>query len=125
MASRAEVSISVSGRNHVVDARCRGSRVLKGTHRIIWGAPDNSPLTAEEIQPAGSGEGADPVSGPEFAVDVVRVGLDRAHGDEEIPRDLGVGPARGEAVQYLYLALAQGLVELLRLARGAFAPFLK
>src|SRR5215212_1105876 len=104
-----------------------GQRGSYGTTRTGSSAPlaIRAGLIAEEIQAASPGKGSGPVSGPELAVDVVRVGLDRAHGDEEVPCDLRVGPAQGEAAQHFDLALAQGLVELLELARGAFAPSLE
>src|ERR671911_414563 len=68
-----------------------------------------SPL--EEIQAAGPGERPGAVSGPELAVDVVGMGLHRAHGDEEVPGDLRVGPPGGEQAQHLELAPAQWIVE--------------
>src|SRR5215210_6206767 len=59
---------------------------------------------------ASPGEGFGAVACVELAVDVARVGLDRAHGDEEVSGDLRVGPAGGEQAQHLDLALAQWIV---------------
>jgi hypothetical protein len=43
----------------------------------------------------------------EFAVEVVEVGLDGAHADEELCGDPAVGLARGHELEYLMLAPAQ------------------
>src|SRR5918998_4684675 len=62
-----------------------------------------------EVPCPGNGLGA--VVRAELAVDVARVGLDGAHGDEEVSGDLRVGLARGEEAQHLQLSRAQRLVE--------------
>ena len=66
------------------------------------------PNQAELARPV---EGLGAVSRAELAVDVARVALDGADGDEEVPSNLRVGLARGEEVQHLALAFAQGIFE--------------
>lgn len=50
----------------------------------------------QQVQLTSPGEGLGAVPGAQFTVDVVRVALDRARGDEEVFGDLGVGPARSQ-----------------------------
>src|SRR5918997_2676263 len=80
------------------------------------GALASAPATAllEQLQLARSGDGFGAVSGVELAIDVSRVGLDRAHRYEEIFGYLGVRLARGKKVEHLKLSLAQGIFELPR-----------
>lgn len=58
----------------------------EGEERFLW----------EQFELSCTGEGFGAVLCAELAVDVARMRLDRAYGDEEIPGDLGVGSARGE-----------------------------
>jgi hypothetical protein len=63
-------------------------------------------LSAQQAHLLGPGYGLSAIGGAEFAVDVVDVRLDRPKRDEEIARDLGVGPAGGEKGEDLQLPLA-------------------
>jgi hypothetical protein len=66
----------------------------------------------QQVQLAGPGDGLGAVGGPELAVDVVDVRLDRAHRDEEVFGDLGVGPTGGQECKDLQLPFAQRFVGL-------------
>src|SRR5215208_6958815 len=48
-----------------------------------------------QLEAPGFGDGLGAVPGLQLAVDVGGVGLDRAHGDEQVAPDLAVGPTRG------------------------------
>jgi hypothetical protein len=65
----------------------------------------------KHVELAGPSEGLGTVRDLELAVDVARVGLDGAHGDEEILGDLRIGSARSEQAQHLELALTQRFFE--------------
>jgi hypothetical protein len=65
----------------------------------------------DQVQLPGSRQGLRTASRVELAVDVVDVGLDRAHADEELGGDLAVGLASGYELKDFELTLAQGFGE--------------
>src|SRR5215213_1205351 len=69
----------------------------------------NREFLTKKLELARPGEGLGAVARAELAVDVARVALDGAHGDEEVPGHLRVCPSRGQKVQHLELAFAQGI----------------
>jgi hypothetical protein len=83
---------------------------IRGVGRVSASMRQESALQ-KQFEFASPGEGLSTVLGTEFSIDVARVRLDRAYGDEEVPGDLGVGPAGREEVQHLKLPLAQWVVE--------------
>ena len=60
--------------------------------------------SAQEPELPGARDGLDPVGRAELARDRVDVGLDGAHGHEQLGRDLAVGAAAGDEGQDLQLA---------------------
>ncbi len=71
--------------------------------------------SVQQTQLAGAGDGLEAIGRLQLGEEVVQVRLDRAHGDDQAPRDLGIRAALRQQEQHFTLARAQRLHE--RLAR--------
>ena len=63
----------------------------------------------EDAKLPGARYGLGPVGHVQLGIDVGRVGFDGARGDDELLRDLWIGPSQGNQVKHLTFARAQGL----------------
>ena len=66
-------------------------------------------ILGEDAKLPGAGHCFGPVGDVELAVDAGRVRLDGARGDDELLRDLLVGPAQGDELEHFQLTLAEWL----------------